>query len=264
MNEAMRHEIVQRRQAGASMRAIAEELGISRGAVGRVLAQVQAQRDGRPRRCPGRAARGSILDPYEPILQELLAKYPNLTAERALQELQARGFTRQVHGRARARAAACGRARAGARAALRDRARRCRHRWTTASTTSTSRAKAGGASTCSATCSATRGGSTCASSSRWTCRPRCASTCTPSITWAASPASACTTTSRWWCLRHDADGPLLQPEVPRLRHALRLPAAGLPRAPAANQRESRAASSTTSKPACSTAAPSTRWSISTR
>ena len=37
MNEAMRHEIVQRRQAGMSLRAIAEELGISRGAVDRAL-----------------------------------------------------------------------------------------------------------------------------------------------------------------------------------------------------------------------------------
>ena len=58
MNEALRHEIVQRHQAGASMRAIAEELGISRGAVDRALARVQAQRDGRaapsprPRRAP--------------------------------------------------------------------------------------------------------------------------------------------------------------------------------------------------------------------
>ena len=37
MTEEMRHEIVQRRQAGASMRSIAEELGISRGAVYRAL-----------------------------------------------------------------------------------------------------------------------------------------------------------------------------------------------------------------------------------
>jgi hypothetical protein len=48
MNEAMRLEIVQRRQSEMSMRAIAEELGISRGAVARVLnlAHVRAQRDG--------------------------------------------------------------------------------------------------------------------------------------------------------------------------------------------------------------------------
>ena len=47
MTEELRHEIVQRRQSGMSMRAIAEELGVSRGAVSRALARVQAQRDGR-------------------------------------------------------------------------------------------------------------------------------------------------------------------------------------------------------------------------
>ena len=46
MTEEQRHEIVQRRQSGMSMRAIAEELGVSRGAVARALARVQAQRDG--------------------------------------------------------------------------------------------------------------------------------------------------------------------------------------------------------------------------
>jgi transposase len=93
MNEAMRLEIVQRRQSGMSQRAIAEELGITRGAVQRVLARVQAQRDGQatPARKP--RPRQSIIDPFEPILRELLAKYPNITTERAVQELQARGFT---------------------------------------------------------------------------------------------------------------------------------------------------------------------------
>ena len=40
MDEAMRHEVVQRHQAGASMRAIAKDVGISRGAVAirRILA----------------------------------------------------------------------------------------------------------------------------------------------------------------------------------------------------------------------------------
>jgi transposase len=92
MTEELRHAIVQRRQSGMSMRAIAEELGVSRGAVARVLARVQAQRDGRAAPAPRPRPRQSIIDPFEPILKELLAKYPNLTTERALQELQARGF----------------------------------------------------------------------------------------------------------------------------------------------------------------------------
>jgi transposase len=93
MTEAMRLEIVQRRQTGMSQRAIAAELGLTRGAVRRALERVQAQRDGQatPARRP--RPRKSIIDPFEPILKELLAKYPNITAERAVQELQARGFT---------------------------------------------------------------------------------------------------------------------------------------------------------------------------
>jgi transposase len=111
MNEALRHAIVQRHQQGASIRAIAQELGISRGAVGRALAQVQAQRAGPSAPLPKPRRRGSILDAYEPLLQELLSRYPDLTVERALQELQARGFAghytivRQRLGRLRPRAA---------------------------------------------------------------------------------------------------------------------------------------------------------------
>jgi transposase len=91
MNEALRHEIMQRHQAGASMRSIAKDLGISRGAVVRALARVQAQREGRAAPLPG--PRHRIVDPFEPVLKELLAKYPNLTVERAWQELRQRGFT---------------------------------------------------------------------------------------------------------------------------------------------------------------------------
>jgi transposase len=94
MDEAMRHEIVQRQQAGASIRAIARDLGISRGAVVRALARLQAERDSRAAPVPGPRprARQSIIDPFEPFLKELLATYPNLTVERALEELRGRGF----------------------------------------------------------------------------------------------------------------------------------------------------------------------------
>jgi transposase len=91
MNESLRLEIVQRRQSGMSQRAIAETLAISRGAVQRALAHVQARREGHA--TPRPRPRQSIIDPFEPILRELLTKYPNITTERAVQELQARGFT---------------------------------------------------------------------------------------------------------------------------------------------------------------------------
>ena len=93
MTEATRLEIVQRRQQGASTRVIATELGISRGAVDRVLARVEADRTGSSPECTPPQRRGSIIDAFEPILKELLDRYPNLTGERALQELRARGFT---------------------------------------------------------------------------------------------------------------------------------------------------------------------------
>jgi transposase len=93
MTEALRHEIVQRHQTGASVRSIAKDLGISRGAVVRALACVQAQRDGRAAPRPEPRSRRSIVDPFEPVLKELLTRYPNLTVERALEELRQRGFT---------------------------------------------------------------------------------------------------------------------------------------------------------------------------
>lgn len=89
MTEEMRHEIVQRRQAGASMRSIAEELGISRGAVYRADARASAAGRADRARAPSAQTRQHRRS-FEPILKELLAKYPNLTVERALQELRAR------------------------------------------------------------------------------------------------------------------------------------------------------------------------------
>lgn len=85
MTEATRHEIVQRQQTGMSVRAIARELGLTRGAVTRALARVQAQRDRPSPPLPQPRRRGSIVDPFEPLLKELLAKYPNLFAATARQ-----------------------------------------------------------------------------------------------------------------------------------------------------------------------------------
>jgi transposase len=98
MNEAMRNAIVERRQAGASMRGIARELEVSRQSVQRVLAQVQAQRTGQasaPNLPPAPQRRPSLLDAYTPVLQELLARYPDITARRVFEELRGRGFTGQ-------------------------------------------------------------------------------------------------------------------------------------------------------------------------
>jgi transposase len=90
MTEPKRNEIVSRWRAGESIRQIARSLGLARNTVSQVLSQVQAQRDGA--RSPAHK-RPSRLDPYEPIIQELVTRYPELTAMRLLEELRQRGFT---------------------------------------------------------------------------------------------------------------------------------------------------------------------------
>jgi transposase len=82
MTEPKRNEIISRWRAGSSIRKIAREMGLARNTVSNVLAQIEAQRtghDGSPiRRRPSR------LDPFEPFIQELLGRYPDLTAVRLL------------------------------------------------------------------------------------------------------------------------------------------------------------------------------------
>ena len=261
MNEALRQEIVQRAQSGLSVRGIARELGISRGAVTRALAWVQAQRAGQA--APAPVPRPSIIDSYEPILQELLERYPNLTAERALQELRGRGFGggyTVVHRRLRllrprpARPPVArfetgpglqaqmdygvydidftreGRRRVYLFSYVLGYSRRQYLRFVEAMDVPTTLREhvhafhhLGGAG--------------------------------PRLPVRQLQSGRAAARRRWR---------LLQSEVPGLRDALRLPPAGLPGTPAPNQGQSRTAASSMSKPACSTAAPSTLWSISTR
>jgi transposase len=90
MTEHKRNEIVSRWQAGASIRQIARELSLARNTVSRVLAQVGAQRAGTAATC---RRRPSQLDPYQPVILELLSRYPDLTGVRLLEELRQRGFS---------------------------------------------------------------------------------------------------------------------------------------------------------------------------
>jgi transposase len=90
ITEQKRNEIVSRWRAGESMRRIARELAVARNTVSAVLVQAEARRTSAP--SPSRR-RPSQLDPYEPLIEELLSRYPELTAVRLLEELQQRGFS---------------------------------------------------------------------------------------------------------------------------------------------------------------------------
>ena len=92
MNQQTRNEIIGRWQAGASIRKIARELRLARNTISKVLSQVQARREGDAPQSPSRR-RVRQLDRYEPFLQDLVARYPELTAVRLWEELRNQGFT---------------------------------------------------------------------------------------------------------------------------------------------------------------------------
>lgn len=94
MNDPLAHEIVARFHAGASMRRIARSLQISRGRVRRVLEQVEHARTvGTTQGLPQPVLRrGSQLDAYETAITDLLARYPDITAQRVFEELRRLGY----------------------------------------------------------------------------------------------------------------------------------------------------------------------------
>jgi transposase len=91
MNEELRNEIVRRRQGGASVRRIARDLGLARETVDNVIRRWEAQRDGGAGR-PSRPRRPSQVDPFNDLIRELLARYPDITIVRIFEELRSRGF----------------------------------------------------------------------------------------------------------------------------------------------------------------------------
>jgi transposase len=95
MNEQLRNDIAQLYQGNTSVRAMARQLGISRGRVKRLLSQIQQQRAGQAptgELPPPRRKKSSKLDAFEPLIVELLNRYPQLTAQRVYEELKARGY----------------------------------------------------------------------------------------------------------------------------------------------------------------------------
>jgi transposase len=92
MTEQKRNEIVSRFQSGASIRQIARDLGLARNTVRCALAQVQAQWAGADN-ASSSSKKSRSLDRYEAAIEDLLGRYPELTAVRLLEELRQRGFT---------------------------------------------------------------------------------------------------------------------------------------------------------------------------
>jgi transposase len=91
MNEDLRHEIVRRRQGGASLRRIARDLGVARETVHNVIRRWEAERAGAG--APSRPRRPSQVDPFEGTIRQLLERYPDITVVRVFEELRAAGFT---------------------------------------------------------------------------------------------------------------------------------------------------------------------------
>jgi transposase len=93
MNEDQRNEIVRRRQGGASIRQIADDLGLARQTVREALDSWEADRDASPSALPSSPRRKSLLDAYDELIRQWLGRYPDITVTRLLEELRAQGFT---------------------------------------------------------------------------------------------------------------------------------------------------------------------------
>ncbi len=91
---------------GMSRRAIARALGVGRNTVRKRLTAHAAQRSS-PHRAvaskPVRAPRPSKLDPYRENVEKLLERFPDITAQRVLEQLRDARLHRWLHGGEKAR-----------------------------------------------------------------------------------------------------------------------------------------------------------------
>src|SRR4030042_3882477 len=93
--QELHHLSVTMRAEGWSVRALARHFHVSRNAVRRMLRADQTQRDeGHDLLLNKRKvlARGSKLDPFVPLMKELLGKHPDLTAVRMSEQLKDAGY----------------------------------------------------------------------------------------------------------------------------------------------------------------------------
>ena len=95
MNQQLRLEILERHQQRQSSRAIAKQLRVSRKTIRKLLAEHErTRREGAPHpdlpTPPQR--RGSQLDSFQPVIEDLLTRYPKITAIRVEEELRKVGY----------------------------------------------------------------------------------------------------------------------------------------------------------------------------
>jgi transposase len=93
------HQIVTLARDGLSRRAITRAVGVSRNTVRAVLAAHAQSREASeeevplPPRAPTRAPRASKLDAFKPRVAELMARFPDITAQRVFEILRSDEFT---------------------------------------------------------------------------------------------------------------------------------------------------------------------------
>lgn len=94
MNDQTRSEVLRRWYGGQSMRRIARDLHLSRKTVSRIIAEHQQQRATGTTGLPApRQTRGSLVDPYEAALRDYLARYPDISVVRLLEEMRRQGYS---------------------------------------------------------------------------------------------------------------------------------------------------------------------------
>ena len=93
MSDDLRNEVLRRWYSGQPIRGISRDLGISRRTVGRVIARHQHQRATGVTGLPvPRQERESLIDPFEATIHDYLARYPDMSVVRLLEELRRLGY----------------------------------------------------------------------------------------------------------------------------------------------------------------------------